>query len=392
MRAAGTDAIGMLRWGLARYRWLFLACLLLGAVGAPLIAQQRPATADAQALVIANQQTVSLSAIPRYGEAVFNNGVVAQTIATKFEATGDEKDIIPDRVSLVSEQDSIVFGVVGHDPDPKTAADLANTAATAFVDALNSGGGGVGTFKLQSKAEPPGTPKNTLGTVFAIPVGLLAGLVLGLAAVSVLLVARRPVVTGADAEETTGVPGIGTVSLPRTRQGRSARPEEFEGLIPVCRRLLGLPTPTVVLVSRPRDETARMKLTEALVDILRFATHVPPLHSEASDGTPNGDGDMGARHRQSGLKRVGRTPLTVVDGGELANLVQPPQSMATVLVVPEGISSAALRTAVVEHLGGSAEARILLFRPGARSRGQEVRNVEAPEEVRAPRAAGAPIT
>jgi hypothetical protein len=62
-----------------------------------------------------------------------------------------------------------------------------------------------------------------------------------------------------------------------------------------------------------------------------------------------------------------------------------------VLVVPEGISSAALRTAVVEHLGGSAEARILLFRTGPRSRGQEVRDVEAPEEVRAPKA-GAPIT
>jgi hypothetical protein len=374
----------MLRWGLVRYRWLFLTCLLLGAVAAPLVAQQRPAVASAQALVIANQQNVDLGAIPRYGEAVFNNGEVSQAIATSFEATGDANDIIPDRVSLVTEQDSIVFGVVGHDPDPKTAADLANVAAKEFVTALNAGGGGVGTFKLQSEAEPPSAPKNTLGTVFAIPVGLGAGLVLGLAAVTVLLVGRRPVVSGPDAEETAGVPAVGTVTVPRTRRGRSPGPEEFEGLIPVCRRLLGLPTPTVVLVSRPQDESARLRLTEALVDMLRFAAHVPPLQPEAGQVPVDG-----GHHRSR--PKMGRSPLTVVDGGDLANLVQPPQSMATVLVVPEGISSAALRTAVVEHLGGSAEARVLLFRPGGRSSGQEVRDVEAREEVRVPEA-GAPIT
>jgi hypothetical protein len=37
-------------------------------------------------------------------------------------------------------------------------------------------------------------------------------------------------------------------------------------------------------------------------------------------------------------------------------------------VAREGISSAALRAAVLEHLGGSAEARVLLVKRGRRAR------------------------
>jgi hypothetical protein len=50
---------------------------------------------------------------------------------------------------------------------------------------------------------------------------------------------------------------------------------------------------------------------------------------------------------------------------------------ATVLVVPEGIGSAALRAAVVEHLGGSAEARLLLVKRGRRVRVGTVSSVDA---------------
>jgi hypothetical protein len=62
--------------------------------------------------------------------------------------------------------------------------------------------------------------------------------------------------------------------------------------------------------------------------------------------------------------------LTLVDSSEPLDLVQPPQSTATVLVIPEGMGSNALRAAVVEHLGGSAEARLLLVRRGRRSRSE----------------------
>jgi hypothetical protein len=48
--------------------------------------------------------------------------------------------------------------------------------------------------------------------------------------------------------------------------------------------------------------------------------------------------------------------------------VQPPDLTAAVLVAREGITSSALRAAVVEHLGGSAEARVLLVKRGRRVR------------------------
>ena len=60
--------------------------------------------------------------------------------------------------------------------------------------------------------------------------------------------------------------------------------------------------------------------------------------------------------------------LTIVDSNDPLDLVQPPDLTAAVLVAREGISSSALRAAVVEHLGGSAEARVLLVKRGRRAR------------------------
>src|SRR3954471_7983790 len=94
-----SDAIGVLRWGLRRYRVLFLACLLLGAAAAPFVASRLEQPADAGALIIAQRLDMSLTALPRYGQAVFSQGQVAQAVAAKFPDSGPFKDIVPDRVS-----------------------------------------------------------------------------------------------------------------------------------------------------------------------------------------------------------------------------------------------------------------------------------------------------
>jgi hypothetical protein len=60
--------------------------------------------------------------------------------------------------------------------------------------------------------------------------------------------------------------------------------------------------------------------------------------------------------------------LDLIDSNDPLDLVQPPDLTAAVLVAREGISSSALRSAVVEHLGGSAEARVLLVKRGRRAR------------------------
>ena len=136
MTAAGTDAIAALRWGLRRYGVVLLLCMVLGGSLAPAALRWFEAPVEAEALLIAQRLDMDLVALPRYGEAVFTNGAVEQAIGAKFGDLGDSEDIIPDRVSLLATQDSIVFQVVGRDPDPQVAADIANTATDAFIQAL----------------------------------------------------------------------------------------------------------------------------------------------------------------------------------------------------------------------------------------------------------------
>jgi hypothetical protein len=380
MRPAGTDAVGALRWGLRRYFWLVLACVALGAVVAPRAEAGLERPVEAEALVVANRLDMELTALPRYGEAVFDNGAVAAAVAAKYPELSPIEDIVPNRVSLVAEQDSIVLRVIGHHVDPTIAADLANTATAAFVPALNVTGVGAGAFTLQSPASPPPAPDEGLSRRLALPVGLVAGFVLALALVSLILVIRRPVIAPEDAEDVTGVPALGTVKVPWTRQGQLAPPDAFPGLVPVCRRLLHLSTPTIVLVSRHRDERARRQLTAALARVLSKVRDVrligrtmPELPGIRSIGSIELESTVGELESAAGKEigpvadRVssnGRGRLSLVDSSEPLDLVQPPRLTAAVLVVPVGIRRAALSAAVAEHLGGSAEARLLLIRRG----------------------------
>lgn len=371
MGSARTDAVGVLRWGLRRYWWLLLLCVAIGAVLAPKYIQKVTApSTDATALVVAEKIQSNPITLPRYGEAVFNNGQVAQAVAAKYGKSGQLQDIIPNRVSLTDQQNSIVFQVTGHDRDPKVAAGLANTAAEAFVQGLNSGGTGVGRFMLQSSAQVQATPAPLVGSTTALAVAIAGGAILGLAFVTGLLVARRPVILPADAEEVTGVLTLGAVRVPRTRRARAGVPEAFAGLAPVCRQLLALPTSRVMLVSRRRDTKLRRRLSVALASAIQqvrdvhfighgdLASPVPEREVVAVGGREESDSGT----RRSLPARASRPELTLVDSTEPLDLVQPPRSTAAVLVARQGISSSALQRAVVEQLGGSAVERILLVR------------------------------
>jgi capsular polysaccharide biosynthesis protein len=378
MKAVGTDAVGMLRWGLRRYRLVFLVCLLLGGALGPLAALQRNVPVEAEALVVAQRLDMDLTALPRYGQAVFNNGEVVRAVTAKLGTDAGYDDVIPDKVQLVAEQDNIIFRVLGRDPDPTTAADIANTAAKTFVNTLNEPGAGVGTFTLQSAATAPAARADSPDTLLAIPIGVGAGILLGLAVVCILLVARRPVIDPVDAEEATGVPTLGSVIVPRTPKGRFARPEDLAGLAPVCRRLLALPTPIVVLVSRQRDERLRQQVSVALANVVQRVRRLQFV------GPPDlrqmvGEAEAASRPQDARPASEADTPssLTLVDSNEPLDLVQPPESTATVLVVSEGIGSSALRAAVTEHLGGSAEARLLLVKRGRSVSGQPVPSQQA---------------
>jgi hypothetical protein len=176
----------MVRWG-RRNRLLLVAWVVIVAVAVPVALLNRDTSSDAEALVIARTLDMSLEALPGHAEAVFNNGAVARAVAGTY---GDQAaEVVPDQVSLAVEPDSVVLRVIGHDPDPETAADIANLAAMAFVDELNTAGAGVGTFVIQAEADQAVPADLVEGEADAgaealtwIAVSLAIGLAVGVAA------------------------------------------------------------------------------------------------------------------------------------------------------------------------------------------------------------------
>jgi capsular polysaccharide biosynthesis protein len=365
--AAGSDALATLRWGLRKYAWLVLGCVFLVAVLAPVIAVLRPAQYDAETLVIAKQQgNSSPNILPRYGATLFEQGEVARAVAARFGDGGNFDTIVPNRVSLTAVQDSIVFRVVGHAASPTTAADIANVAADTFVGVLNAPGPEVGVFEIQGRATPPAAPTSPLASLkVLVPVSVGAGLVLGLALVTALLIVRRPVLEPADAERATGLPTLGTVTVPRAAATEFPEADEMSGLVQVCRRLLALQSPTIFLAHVGPAGPGRRQLVVAMCAVLgwvRTVRFVAAPELRAAVGTLV-DGDQ----RPQPLPRPRGGPgLTLVDGDGMLDVVESFDAGSTVLVVPTGTSLRDVRSAAAEHLAGAHSAGIVLLRPGRR--------------------------
>lgn len=367
VRRVEEDAVGAMRWGLGKYGWLFALCVLVVAVLLPGYLALRPVENQATALVVAQRLDMDLHALPRFGEAVFDNGAVAHQVSVVFGAGGNAQDIIPDRVSMVAEQDSIVFAVTGHDPSSTTAADLANLAADTFVEQLNAPGEGVGLFTLQSRAAPPPEPAQRYdGLVVALPIAFVAGIILGLAVVAGVLLVRRPVLDADGAVEATGVPVLGTVSLPRTRDDDYPPHAEIPGIVPVCRRLLMAGAHTVVLVGPAGTAAQRGRLIVAMAHVLNLIRRVHLVvdadlalaaHKCADDGF------SASTEARAGDPRE----LVLMDGSRPLDPAQLARETVMVLVVMTGTSTSTLRQAVVKYLGAT-DAGCLLVMHEHRSR------------------------
>ena len=383
-----SDAIITLRWGLRRYWWLVAVIAVAVGVLVPALLLVRPVTADSEALVVAQRLDMKLEALPRYADVVFDNGEVARTVAAQFGDGGDLEDVVPNRVSLVAEQDSVIFKVIGHDPSPETAAEIANFAAAAFTSALNVPGEGVGAFTILAQAVPqPESAEATDGLAVAIPVGLAGGVLLGAAAVAMLLVLRRPVLEAADAEQVTGVPAIGSVTVPRTRQREFPPAQEIIGVIPLCRSLLATPSRAVLLVGVEGSIVERHQLAVAMAAVfsrvckVRFVA-APDLHT-ALEALQGGEDRLAPPPDIDEHERIDE--LTLVDVSNPLDLAEPLESSTTILVVPAGIATAVLRSAVTEHLGGGGDARLLLLRRGPRVNNTSNRSAASAEQpVHAP--------
>ncbi|MBA2554623.1 MAG: hypothetical protein H0V10_13240 [Geodermatophilaceae bacterium] len=219
---------------------------------------------------------------------------------------------------------------------------------------------------------PPAQPVARLaGTPVALIVGLAAGVFLGLALVSLLLVLRRPVLDAADAAELTGVSVLGTVTLPRTRAHQLPPAGEVSGLVPACRRLLAMHPETVLLMHAGKADGLRRQLCVAMARVLGRVRPVRLVAAAevgaAAQGFPGEE--VSLSDIADPLRReVPSADITLVDGPNPLDVVAPSGTSAAILVVAHGVSERVLRAAVTEHLGGLASDRLLMVRREGRPR------------------------
>jgi hypothetical protein len=163
-----------------RYRLSVLVLLALGGVLAALALALHPRAYDARAVLIAQVEgptpervDAETDALPAQAQQVFEDGIVDQAVIERFGRGRDP--VVPGRVSLLAEQDSVALYVIGHDRNPATAAAMANTAADAFA------GAGQGRWTLLTAA----TATDATSTVvpdaarMALPLSVTAAAALG---------------------------------------------------------------------------------------------------------------------------------------------------------------------------------------------------------------------
>ncbi|MBA3249259.1 MAG: hypothetical protein H0T66_02865 [Geodermatophilaceae bacterium] len=329
--AVAGDALDTLWWGVRHFGLLFLGCLVAGVATFPLIVTRGGPAYEASALVVAHPLDMAIAEVPGFARAQFDDGAVAGAIAAQFHNVGAPDEIVPDRVWLTVEPDSIVLRVSGQASSGPVAADLANAAAATLVAELNRAATGGDSFQLQSPALPSATEvRSPVGTAVAVGLGAGAGIALGLALIAVLLLVRRPVLDAADATEITGLPVLGTITLSQLRSGRHpAPPAEIPGMVAVCRRLLTTGPRVVVLTSAGRADARRRQVLVALAALLGQAR---------------------------------KPDLTLVEDPGPSAVLDPAVSSTSIVLVPIGVSERALRSAATATTIRSGSRQLLMMR------------------------------
>ncbi len=321
--------------GLRTYAWLLLGCVLLG--GAVPLLRPVPPSYEAEALIVVRQLVGRAIALPGLGERVFNSGTVARRVASDPAIGGDPRTLIPDRLDVVIEPDSIVFTVVGRSPDPTEAAWLANLGAVAFVDELNRGGSTLGSFALQSEAQVPSAPRFALGPLPQAALGAATGLAVGCVLAMLLGLVRRQVVTAADIEA-IGANALGTVVLPARAAGRFPSPRAVPGVAALTRRLATTPSGRVMLVSQPSVGAERLRL------LVMLAVSLIRLRMVSIQASPQVRKAVSSHPENAGRPMMQRDPLgrlVLVDGSQAIDALQP--AALVILVIRIGMPRSQLR-------------------------------------------------
>lgn len=358
-RATGTSQLG---WAVRRFAWVLMLGVLVLGVLAPALAARRAPVYEARSLVVAQQLELSALTLPRLGEAVFDSGAVAREVASAPEVAGDPETMIPDRLRVQTMQDSVVFTVIGRDPDPGMAALLANLGAAAFVDQLNKPGAGVGTFLLQDQAEPPSRPVPSLSTKQAGVVGGVAGLALGAGVIALLLVIRRPVVSPQDAASVTDLPVLGQVRLPGAGRAEFRGPRGVPGLNALTRWVLAEEPDILLLTSRPVLTGVRQRLAVMLA--VAVDRHVP-VHLHGTAAMLEAFEVEAVLNSRPGIIRSldsgAGAAVHITESSDPMDVLSPgKRTQRTVLVAPVGIGRKSLQSLVSQYMENELDGIVLV--------------------------------
>lgn len=250
--------------GAKRYFYVVMipALLVMGvAYGAAVSGEE--VSYEATAVIVASDLKIRPEGLPRFAESVFAGGEVARAASLNLPFSGT--DLIPDRARLEPFENTVVLEVVGADPDPQLAAEIANQVAQAFVVELNAPGPTLGIFVVQSRAQVPSAPVAEAGSGIALVLGVVAGLCIGAGTLLLVLVLRRPVLTPADAAAAANAQFLTTLTLPRRRDFRRPPPP---GTAALSRRLFPERVGMAALLSPASSSQARTQVAIAIARVL----------------------------------------------------------------------------------------------------------------------------
>ena len=334
----GSDVFATLTWGLRRYVALVVALVLALGVLVPFLLSGRTDEYQATAQVGPTQKLELSNAdpLPRIAESVFNNGAVE--IAVRRELNQPKGNVIPSKVRLIAAQDNLVLEVQAHASTAAQAMAIANTAAEAFVIELGDYQNSVAPFVLTHKAIVAKKVPKIAGGSASVALGLVAGLLAGVALVGLILVIRRPVVEISTAQDVTGSPVIGRIRL--RRRGPQDSDDRAIGLL--CRRLLTT-SASAIHVAAPTHAQA-----EQVAGVMNEGFGRMPPMPRPHPKRPGGNG--------------GVAPMPKVTAPERADdwICAPDDKAYTVLLAPIGISTRKLRLFAEAHDTGNATGVVMV--------------------------------
>lgn len=353
-------------WSLRPLSWLVALCVITGAA-VPLVAPLQPRF-DATSLIVLQQAVGRTATLPQVVRTVFEDGDVARIVVDDPALGGDPDELIPDRLDVVIELDSIVFQVVGRSSDPAEATLLSEVGAAALLDQLNRAGSSLGSFALLSPAQVPSTPAFAVAVEIQSAFGAALGWLVGLALVALVAIASRPTVTDLDVASSIGTRLLGVVDMPVVTQTFPG-PRGVAGLGQVTRRITEAPTSRIMMVSESPLTLQRQAL------VVMVAAVLAPLRTTILTA-PRALHNAAVTHAQPSRPRSAvqesRREIELIEGTGALDALDPHQVPASViLVIHRGMRQSRLRTLAGDYARQDLLGVVVLDRP----RGQRATQV-----------------